>query len=214
MTFSPLSRRELEEYLPNFDPLLDPQIGEWVLVTPRRRVTLLGPLLQRLQNDGLQPVYPFLAASRDHFRAPLNASLLCAEEISERAAELPRVLPSIGEVWRRHQYRRLCAPDSDADGMEEDDTVLYLNPRALLLTPSAPVVFGGSDFIEGFDRENGCVVYVNWKTGESSTDSAVLRPAPIPTWAESVSEKAAAEWDLWWRRVNSEHREKGGHGHV
>ncbi|PWU86454.1 hypothetical protein C4B63_120g72 [Trypanosoma cruzi] len=86
------------------------------------------------------------------------------------------------------------------DGDEEDDdTTLYLNVRALLLTPCAPAVFGGSDFIEGLDKETGRVVFLNWKTGEVRTDIAALKPRPIPEWAEEVAEKAIMEWENWRR---------------
>lgn len=41
----PLHLDELCAYLPFFDPLQDPQIGDWVLITPMRRAVLLDPLV-------------------------------------------------------------------------------------------------------------------------------------------------------------------------
>lgn len=49
-----LTLEELYSYLPFFDPLQDPQIGDWVVVTPMRRAALLDPLISRWEgnNDG------------------------------------------------------------------------------------------------------------------------------------------------------------------
>eukprot|EP00796_Vickermania_ingenoplastis_P013457 gene13458-9266_t len=41
----PLTPKELYDALPAFDPALDPQIGDWVLVGPMRRHILLDPLV-------------------------------------------------------------------------------------------------------------------------------------------------------------------------
>lgn len=43
---------ELYAYLPFFDPLQDPQIGDWVLITPMRRDVLLDPLIAIWEGDG------------------------------------------------------------------------------------------------------------------------------------------------------------------
>lgn len=40
-----LTVEELYHYLPLFDPLQDPQIGDWVLITPMRRSALFDPLV-------------------------------------------------------------------------------------------------------------------------------------------------------------------------
>ncbi|AAZ10144.1 small nuclear RNA (snRNA) U1 [Trypanosoma equiperdum] len=200
MTYCPITRKELERYLPNFDPLLDPQIGEWVLVTPERRFAILGPLLQFVQEHAIKPIYPFLDNSEPS-SAPVTTFNFCKEDSPKTLGDPSKVFPTLSEVWRRYRRRRFHISGMDEDGIgeeeENDDTILYLNPRALLLTPCAPAVFGGSDFIEGLDREGERVVFVNWKTGETRTDSGVLKPAPIPAWAEDVAEKAAMEWESW-----------------
>ncbi|RNF19981.1 uncharacterized protein Tco025E_03947 [Trypanosoma conorhini] len=209
--YQPIMREELQARLPNFDPARDPQVGEWVLVRPSRRAALVRPLARLAADRALRPVYPFLAGGPPA-GAPSSASPAAAAEPAATAHVDPRhIFPALDEVCRKYRRRRLqtvAAVGSEKDEAniqsdgdeEEDETTLYLNPRALLLTPCAPAVFGGSDFIEGLDKATGRVVFLNWKTGEMRTDSLALQPRPTPEWAEEVVEKAMKEWEDWQRR--------------
>ncbi|KAF8291855.1 U1 small nuclear ribonucleoprotein 24 kDa [Trypanosoma cruzi] len=212
--YQPIGREELERYLPNFDPMRDPQVGEWVLVSPHRRVTLLRPFVQMAVDRGLQPNYPFLVANTLTDGASSPSVLTTMEPKWSAQVDPRRIFPTLEEVCRKYRRRRVRNTKpamfnnktnnihdvNTEDGDEEDDdTTLYLNVRALLLTPCAPAVFGGSDFIEGIDKETGRVVFLNWKTGEVRTDTAALKPRPIPEWAEEVVEKAIMEWENWQR---------------
>ncbi|RNE99123.1 hypothetical protein TraAM80_08371 [Trypanosoma rangeli] len=209
--YQPIVREELDVYLPNFDPVRDPQVGEWVLVSPHRRAALVNPLVQMAAQRSLQPIYPFLVGNVPA-DAPSSASVLAAAEPTSRPHVDPRhIFPTLDEVCRKYRRHRMqtgkvvtnekIETNNKNDGdEEEDETTLYLNPRALLLTPCAPAVFGGSDFIEGLDKTTGRVVFLNWKTGEVRTDSLALQPRPTPEWAEEVVEKAMVEWEDWKRR--------------
>ncbi|EKF30785.1 hypothetical protein MOQ_005392 [Trypanosoma cruzi marinkellei] len=220
--YQPIGREEIERYLPNFDPMRDPQVGEWVLVSPHRRVALLRPLVQMAIDRRLQPIYPFLVTNALTDGATTPSVVAAMEPTWNTQVDPRRIFPTLEEVCRKYRRRRVRSTKPDLynnktnnnshdvnreDGEEEneeeeeedDDTTLYLNVRALLLTPCAPAVFGGSDFIEGLNKETGRVVFLNWKTGEVRTDTAALKPRPIPEWAEEVMEKANMEWENWQR---------------
>ncbi|KEG12066.1 hypothetical protein DQ04_02031080 [Trypanosoma grayi] len=213
MPYHPIVRKDLEKYLPNFDPTADPQVGEWVLVSPHRRAAIVDPLIHMSMQQKLQPMYPFLDEACLTAAAPPDAVLDPTAGSAAAPTDPCRVFPTIEEVrkkYRRHRHHG-CMPgdrggktgtvNEKQEEMEEedDDTMLYLNPRALLLTPCAPAVFGGSDFIEGLDKDTGRVVFVHWRTGEVRSDTAALQPRPIPEWAEEVAEKAMAEFESWQR---------------
>lgn len=225
--YQPIERKTLDKYVPNFDPARDPQVGEWVLVTPHRRAALLDPLISVAAQQGLQPVYPFLCGS--DFTSTLSVgSFLDATKPASSKVDPRRIFSSLEEVRRRYRRRRrgigggssdrrVCGEKNqkshdsrndhhgqDDEGSEEDDdTTLYLNPRALLLTSCAPAVFGGSDYIEGLDKDTGRVVFLNWRTGEVRTDVAALKPRSTPEWAEEVVEKAMIEWETWKRHESN-----------
>ncbi|KAH9599489.1 hypothetical protein LSM04_003785 [Trypanosoma melophagium] len=226
--YQPIGRKELEKYLPNFDPARDPQVGEWILVTPHRRVALVDPLIEISQKEKMRPIYPCSAERSLTVVTPTEALTDPETPTTTRINDPSRVFPTLESVRQKYcRYSRRCIPrdedikeesknkrdnndrgknkreekeDDDDNEEEGDDTILYLNPRALLLTPCAPAVFGGSDFIEGLGSETGRVVFVNWRTGEVRTDTAALQPRPTPEWAEDVLEKATVEFESWLRR--------------
>ncbi|ESL08346.1 hypothetical protein TRSC58_03952 [Trypanosoma rangeli SC58] len=211
MMYQPILREELDAYLPNFDPVRDPQVGEWVLVSPHRRAALVNPLVQLAAQRRLQPIYPFLVGNAPGDALSSASVLAAAEPTSCSHVDPHHIFPTLDEVCRKYRRRRIQTGkvvtnkrdetnNKDDCDEEEDETTLYLNPRALLLTPCAPAVFGGSDFIEGLDKTTGRVVFLNWKTGEMRTDSLALQPRSTPEWAEEVVEKAMAEWEDWQRR--------------
>ncbi|ORC85765.1 uncharacterized protein TM35_000332220 [Trypanosoma theileri] len=232
MMYQPISRKELEKYLPNFDPSCDPQVGEWLLVTPHRRVALVDPLIQISQKEKMRPIYPCSEERGLTVVSPTETLPDTEASTTTRIDDPSRVFPSLEKVRQKYcRHRPHCISkyenikddnnnkkDKDDEGKNEmkgneddyeaDDTILYLNPRALLLTPCAPAVFGGSDFIEGLETETGRVVFVNWRTGEVRTDTAALQPKPTPEWAEGVLEKATVEFESWLRREVSMNERK------
>lgn len=91
-----LTEDALRVYLPNFDPSLDPQVGEWVMVTPMRRAALLDPLIEAWEagnEPSLSPRRYTLAeyAGWDPRPPPSDVpseELLHVEDISSQASQL------------------------------------------------------------------------------------------------------------------------------
>ncbi|KAG8341660.1 hypothetical protein ERJ75_000117500 [Trypanosoma vivax] len=215
---SPITEAELRKYLPNFDCDLDPQVGEWVIVTPARRGPLLDPLIDQIQEQAVEPIYPF---SYDHNTSEVLVN--DGPDVSNQTGAPPKLqrvfFQTVEEIRRKYQRRCFYSSSNETrkgrcggakEEEEDDDTILYLNPRALLLTPCAPAVFGGSDFIEGLDSVTGRVVFQNWRTGEVRTDVDALRSLPVPEWAEGFAEKSLEEWKSWLRRTAARFGDQNG----
>ncbi|KAG5477280.1 hypothetical protein LSCM4_04498 [Leishmania orientalis] len=193
-----LSLVDMYDYLPNFDADCDLQVGDWVVVQPRRMAALLGPLISTWETV---PRAHALSATSS-FAPRYALSQLLPEPLTLRRrslawnrvglasfTKLPRLAPL--SMARAHycQRKRMHVAD-DSPIAERDSSVLdgdassgngnlYLHVRLGLLTPSRPYVFGGLDIVEvlGWPSDDACAE--EDRGGRVPSSSVTRQPAVL-----------------------------------
>ncbi|KPI87270.1 hypothetical protein ABL78_3665 [Leptomonas seymouri] len=163
-----LTLGDVYDYLPNFNPDCDVQVGDWVVVQPWRTSALLSPLIAAWEKSTAQGA---AASMKSCGPAPqYKLGQLLPEPLSLRRRALsrscegsrlahwrfPRLAPL--SMARAHFCQRkrshVLELTERRDGvagcehMEAESGRLYFHMRLGLLTPSRPYIFGGLDIVE------------------------------------------------------------------
>lgn len=187
-----MTLEEIYDYLPNFDADCDLQVGDWVVVQPRRMAALLGPLITAWEGGT-----PLSLPTASSVSVPqYTLSQLLPEPLTLRrrslewrgasldtvVANLPHLAPlSMARAHFCHRKRVHVSDDSPTNagdskmfGRDESsgNGALYLHVRLGLLTPSRPYLFGGLDIVE----------VLAWPSAFAcAEEEAAAARAPIPS---------------------------------
>ncbi|KPA79617.1 hypothetical protein ABB37_05414 [Leptomonas pyrrhocoris] len=164
-----LTLGDVYDYLPNFNPDYELQVGDWVVIQPWRISTLLDPLIavweQKSVAQGVtapgSPCGPAPQYTLDQLLPePLNLRRRALSWNGEgsrlthsrfpRLARLSMARGHFCQRKRRHVLELTGRKDSEAgcEHMEAESDNLYFHMRLGLLTPSRPYIFGGLDIVE------------------------------------------------------------------
>ncbi|CCW70949.1 unnamed protein product [Phytomonas sp. Hart1] len=205
-----LTTQELFTYLPNFIAECDPQVGEWVLITPVRRRTLLDPLIQLWEGkeSGDESSGHLTGAKKNPKRYSLSTFVCDVGGI--QLAPLSVAMLFLCDKECTHS----------GDSSVPDNAPLYLHVRLGLLTASTPSVFGGEDNIKVIIIQPDCArpqaatlyippVRTFTRSDVSSSgvrtqkrDKAAVMASISPSSAscrESIEANAHQEWVEWQR---------------
>lgn len=152
-----LSERELLDYLPNYDPNHDSQVGEWVMVCSYRRAALIDPLIN-MWEQGRQakkghavPVQYTLQQVFELFPRRDQGTVERATVATDTSVQFPMLVPLskaksiLCERKRRRRGEQERGETSSSESLQEP---LYLNFLCGLLTPTAPPAFGGHGIVD------------------------------------------------------------------
>jgi hypothetical protein len=164
-----LTLGDVYDYLPNFNPDYDLQVGDWVVVQPWRMSALLNPLIAAWEQKSMtqrgaasrSPCGPAPQYKLDQLLPePLNLRRRALPWNGEGSpvarSRLPRLAPlsmvcaHFCQRKRKHVLEITGRSDGEAscEHMEAENSNLYFHMRLGLLTPSRPFIFGGLDIVE------------------------------------------------------------------